>query len=129
MAYRDRLKVLIVDDQQSMRQLMVASLHALGVKTTYCAEDGVEALTKLRSHPVDLLLLDAEMPRMNGLETLEAMRSDEKLARVPVVMVTGRAEENFVQRARRLNIEGYLVKPVSASALGARIDAVARKVA
>lgn len=66
---------------------------------------------------------------MTGAETLSAMRADEVLRGVPVIMVTGRADLEFVQDAAKLGIHGYLIKPVSASALGARIETVAKKMA
>jgi|CXWL01.1.fsa_nt_gi two-component system chemotaxis response regulator CheY len=122
-----RLRILVVDDQESMRQLLCMSLRNLGVQKIHQAEDGVGALAQLRARPIDLVLLDAEMPRMTGVETLTAMRADNALRTIPVIMVTGRADVEFVQSAARLGIDGYLIKPVSASALGVRIEAIAKK--
>jgi two-component system, chemotaxis family, chemotaxis protein CheY len=129
MTSRGRLRVLVVDDQKSMRDLMRLSLRNLGIDNCIVAEDGVEALGKLKTHAVDLVLLDAEMPRMGGVEMLAAVRAEATLAKVSVIMVTGRADADFVRSVAQHRIDGYLVKPVSAAALGARIEAVLRKIA
>ena len=126
MTAREQLRVLVVDDQDSMRQLLCAGLRNLGIQHIHTAADGVEALAKLRARTIDLVLLDGEMPRMGGFETLTAMRSDAVLSKVRVIMVTGRADTDFVQRTAKLGIDGYLVKPVTTVMLGARIDAAAR---
>lgn len=126
MAAREQLRVLVVDDQDSMRQLLCAGLRGLGIQHIHTAADGVEALAKLRAQTIDLVLLDGEMPRMTGVEALTAIRGDEALNKVRVIMVTGRADAEFVQRTAKLGIDGYLVKPVSTVMLGARIDAAAR---
>lgn len=120
---RASLRVLIVDDQQSMRMLITAALRSLGIVGAATAEDGVEALKMLEKRRFDLVLLDAEMPRLSGLEALAAIRRRPEFAALPVIMVTGRADEHFVRTALQQGISGYVVKPVSATTLGARIDA------
>lgn len=129
MLKRENLRVLVVDDQDSMRQLLCASLRTLGVNQVTTAEDGEKAVAQLRAKSIDLVLMDSEMPRMTGAEALMIIRNDQKLRATPVIMVTGRADAEFVQRAAKLGIDGYLVKPVSAAALAARIDVVLRKIA
>lgn len=127
MITREQLRILVVDDQESMRQLVCASLRGLGITHVHTAENGVKALAQLRARSVDLVLLDAEMPQMNGIETLTAIRGDESLRKLKVIMVTGRADVDFVQRTARLGIDGYVVKPVSTAALASRIDVALRK--
>lgn len=129
MVTRETLRVLVVDDQKSMRQLICASLRGLGVVHIQNAEDGAMALATLRSRPFYLVLLDAEMPKLNGMETLSAIRGEERLRSLKVIMVTGRADVEFIQQAAKLGIDGYLVKPVSTNVLSARIDAAIRKTA
>lgn len=129
MATREALRVLVVDDQDSMRQLLCATLRGLGITRIHNAEDGVRALAQLQAHPADLVLLDAEMPRMNGVETLAAIRSSPDLRELKVIVITGRADAAFVKRIVELGVDGYLVKPVSGMALAARIDAALRKTA
>lgn len=109
-----------------MRQLIRAALRGLGVTEVFDAEDGVRALEVLDYRPIDLVLLDAEMPRMDGIETLRAIRASAKFGKLPVIMVTGRANAEFVRDTKELGVSGYLLKPVTAAALGARIDAITR---
>lgn len=122
-----RLRILVVDDQESMRSLLCAGLRALNYTSVACAADGISALEQLKIRAADLVLLDVEMPRMNGLDTLRAIRSDPGLRALPVIMVTGRADAGFIQQLAGLGVDGYLVKPVTAAALGARIEAVLQK--
>ncbi|MEQ1617091.1 MAG: response regulator [Terricaulis sp.] len=129
MLTRETLRVLVVDDQKSMRQLICTSLRGLGLVHVQNAEDGAMALATLRSRTFDLVLLDAEMPKLNGIETLAAIRGEERLRSLKVIMVTGRADVEFIRQAAKLGIDGYLVKPVSSNVLAARIDAAIRKTA
>jgi two-component system chemotaxis response regulator CheY len=123
------LRVLIVDDQKTMRELLAESLRRLGVKQLVVAEDGLDAIKQLKGRIINLVLLDVEMPRLSGEQTLAMIREDPELRSTPVIMVTGRADAEFVRRIASLGVDGYLVKPVSAAALLARIEHVARKIA
>ena len=120
----EALRVLVVDDQESMQMLIGASLRGLGLKDIVCAGDGVEALEALKRRTADLILLDLEMPRMGGLDTLKAIRADANLKRAAVIMVTGRADAGVVREIVAVGINGFLIKPVSADALKARIKAL-----
>jgi CheY-like chemotaxis protein len=93
------------------------------------AEDGLDAIKQLKGRIINLVLLDVEMPRLSGEQTLTMIRQDPELRHTPVVMVTGRADAEFVRRIASLGVDGYLVKPVTAAALLARIEHVARKTA
>lgn len=110
-------RVLVVDDQDSMRQLLCSALRALGYTEIVTAADGAEALKFLRGRMIDVMLLDVEMPVMGGFECLRTVRADPQLAATLVVMVTARADEGFVNAIRPLGLRGYLVKPVTAAAL------------
>ena len=112
MATREALRVLVVDDMESMRQLVCAILRGLGITRIHTAEDGVKAMAQLQAQPCDLALLDAEMPRMNGVDTLAAIRASTEFPGLPVIMITGRADTSFVKRIAELGVDGYLVKPV-----------------
>ena len=85
-----RLRIPVVGDQESIRQLLCVSLRNLGVQKIHPAEDGVGALAQLRARPIDLALLDAEVPRMTGVQTLNTVRADNALRAIPVIMVTRR---------------------------------------
>lgn len=118
------LRVLVVDDQESMRGLLRASLKSIEVTHVLEASGGRAALTLLASRRVDLVLLDCEMPEMDGVETLCAIRDAEDFGQVPVIMVTASASSARVRASAELGISGYLLKPVSANQLAERIRAI-----
>lgn len=102
--------VMVIDDSITMRKVTTRVLesHALKVMT---AKDGVDAIEKLHETIPDLILLDIEMPRMDGYELAEHIRSDSRLRKVPIIMVTSRAGQKHRKRARNLGVNGYLTKP------------------
>lgn len=116
------LRTLVVDDQASMRALVMSALRGLGVRSMLEAGDGQEALDLLARKPVDLVLLDAEMPKLDGLGVLRTVRMDPTLGSLKVIMMTGRADAEFVKTVARLGVDGYLAKPVSAAALLGKIQ-------
>lgn len=109
-----------------MRQLVMSSLRAIGVQRMSTAENGERALEELRYGQTDLVLLDVEMPKLGGVDTLKAIRANPETAKLHVIMMTGRTEAALVQQITALGVNGYLVKPVSATALAARINALPR---
>ncbi|WP_300673712.1 response regulator [Desulfoluna sp.] len=104
------LEILVVDDSVSVRQVVVRLLEEQGWKTT-SARDGVEALEKLAIKTPDLIVLDVEMPRMNGYEFLGARRSHPAYRHIPVIMLTSRSTAKYRDKARDLGADGYVVKP------------------
>ena len=102
--------VMVVDDSITMRKVTARVLenHALEVLT---AQDGLDAIEKLRDQIPDLMLLDIEMPRMDGYELLEHIRADARLRHVPVVMITSRAGQKHRKKARAAGANDYLTKP------------------
>jgi len=117
-------RILVVDDQESMRMLVCSALRSLGFTQIATAANGSDALKALREQAIDLVLMDVEMPVLNGFQALKAMREDAALARIPVVMVTSRADAAFVSSIKPLFVSGYLVKPVTGAALKMCIDRV-----
>ncbi len=109
-----------------MRQLVASSLRAIGVHRISHAENGEKALAEIERGRTDLVLLDVEMPKLGGVDTLAAIRATPATISLPVIMMTGRTEASLVQQITALGVSGYLVKPVSASALAVRINAVLR---
>jgi chemosensory pili system protein ChpA (sensor histidine kinase/response regulator) len=102
--------VLVVDDSPSVRRVVCSFLERKGWQTTD-AKDGIEALDKLASNQPDVALVDIEMPRMNGYELLTRIKSDPDLRHIPVVFLTSRSAAKHRERARQLQVDGYLVKP------------------
>jgi adenylate cyclase len=122
----DRGDVLVVDDNRVNRLLVARTLEQLGHRVAF-AEHGRQALEALRTRHVDLVLLDIEMPEMNGYETLEALRADPKLRDIPVVMMSSVEEIDSVARCIEMGAEDYLFKPVNAVLLRARVAASLEK--
>ena len=115
------LAILVVDDQQPMRKTIVFILRQLGYRNVTCAEDGDIAWNHINSHPVDLVLLDWNMPRMSGLSLLNRIRASEDYRRLPVVMITAEANEDHVVTAVQAGVTNYIVKPFSPRVLDRKI--------
>ncbi|MFA6442744.1 MAG: hybrid sensor histidine kinase/response regulator [Sterolibacterium sp.] len=112
---------LVVDDLEAMRQVTASQLRALGANNIVTANNGAEALRLLKMQPVDVVLSDWNMPVMSGLDLLKAVRADERLARLPFVMITAEAARERVAEAIASGVSGLLVKPYTAQSLGQRI--------
>jgi two-component system chemotaxis response regulator CheY len=107
---------LIVDDSETIRITVTDTLQRAGFAVVQ-AIDGVDGLTKLANDSFDLVILDINMPRLNGLEMLEKMRADSRLAKTPVVMLTTEAHFALIDRAKKLGARGWMIKPVKAENL------------
>jgi adenylate cyclase len=118
--------LMVVDDNRVNRLLLARTLEQLGHRVAF-AENGRQALELLRNRPVDLVLLDIEMPEMNGYETLEALRADAALRDIPVVMMSSVDEVDSVARCVEMGAEDYLFKPVNVVLLRARVAASLEK--
>jgi len=102
--------VMVIDDSITMRKVTTRVLESHGLKVL-TAKDGVDAVEKLHDNIPDLILLDIEMPRMDGYELAEHVRSDSRLRKIPIIMVTSRAGQKHRKRARKIGANGYLTKP------------------
>jgi adenylate cyclase len=118
--------LLVVDDNRVNRLLLGRLLEQLG-HTVAFAENGREALEALRRRPVDLVLLDIEMPEMDGYQTLGALTADPNLRHIPVVMMSSVEEVDSVARCIEMGAEDYLFKPVNSVLLKARIGSSLEK--
>jgi DNA-binding response OmpR family regulator len=116
-------RVLVVDDEPDLLELLRLDLELAGYRVEV-ARDGVEALEQLRQDPSDVVLLDVMMPRMDGWQVLAAMRSDERLADIPVVMLTALAGEVDQIRGHLSGAVRYVTKPFELSALLEAVDGV-----
>ena len=115
---------LVVDDSRVNRLVLARQLETLGLEVME-VENGLEALELLRARPadVDMVLLDVIMPELDGYATLEAMKADETIRHIPVIIVSGVEELESVVRCIELGATDYLVKPIEPSILRARINA------
>lgn len=108
--------ILVVDDNPIMRRTLALIIRKTGCQTAL-AEDGVKALEIIESEPIDLAIVDMNMPRMSGLELVTYIRSNESDRRMPVVFLTGSGRESDHKSAVELDIDGFLNKPVSSHEL------------
>src|SRR5262245_15683429 len=122
----DKGDLLVVDDNRVNRLLVARTLEQLGHRVSF-AENGRQALETLRGRQADLVLLDIEMPEMNGYEALDALQADPKLRDIPVVMMSAVDEVDSVARCIEMGAEDYLFKPVNAVLLRARVAASLEK--
>ncbi len=118
------MKILIVDDFSTMRRIIKNLLRDLGFSNTQEADDGVTALPMLKSGNFDFLVTDWNMPGMTGIDLLKAVRADERLASLPVLMVTAEAKRDQIIAAAQAGVNGYVVKPFTAAALKEKIDKI-----
>ena len=120
------INVLVVDDMSAMRKILKTLLSQLGFKNIDEAEDGKQALEKLKQNPdkYGLVITDWNMPNMTGIELVQAIRSDEKLKHLPVLMVTAEAKKENVLMAIKAGVNNYIVKPFTAETLKQKIEQI-----
>ena len=118
------MRVLVIDDFATMRKIEKNILGQLGIKNVDEADDGSTALPKLKANQYDVVLLDWNMPNMTGLELLKAMRAEDALKSVPVIMVTAEALKDNVVAAAQAGVNDYVVKPFNAATLEEKLRKV-----
>jgi two-component system chemotaxis response regulator CheY len=115
-------RFLVVDDFSTMRRIVRNLLKELGFLHVQEAEDGVEAMAKLRADK--FVVSDWNMPNMTGIELLQAIRADEKLKHLPVLMVTAEAKKENIIMAAQSGASGYVVKPFTAAVLDEKLKKI-----
>jgi two-component system chemotaxis response regulator CheY len=118
------MKFLVVDDFSTMRRIIRNLLKELGFSNIHEAEDGKEALSKLRSESFDFVVSDWNMPNMTGIELLRAIRADAALKHLPVLMVTAEAKRENIIEAAQAGANGYVVKPFTAATLDEKLKKI-----
>ena len=116
-----KAEVLVVDDSRLMRMVLTRALKDLGFTHVYEAVDGRDAINKLLEKPYDLMLLDMEMPEMNGIEVLTAMNLDSRLKGIPTIVISGNEQIDLVVQCIEAGAEDYLIKPPNPTLLRARV--------
>jgi len=116
-----KAEVLVVDDSRMMRAGLTRSLKQLGFTNISEAVDGRDAIGKLLEKPYDIMLLDMEMPEMNGMEVLAAMRLEPKIGDVPVIVISGAEQLELAVQCIEAGAEDYLSKPPNPTLLRARV--------
>jgi two-component system chemotaxis response regulator CheY len=122
------MKILIVDDFSTMRRIIKNLLRDLGFNNTSEADDGSSGLAALRSGDFDFLITDWNMPGMQGIDLLKAVRADDRLASIPVLMVTAEARRDQIVEAAQAGVNGYVVKPFTAATLKEKIDKIFERI-
>ena len=117
-------RFLVVDDFSTMRRIVRNLLKELGFTNVQEAEDGVEALSKLRADTFDFVVSDWNMPNMTGLELLQKIRADDTLKHLPVLMVTAEAKKENIIMAAQAGASGYVVKPFTAATLDEKLKKI-----
>lgn len=118
------MKILVVDDFSTMRRIIKNLLKDLGFTSIQEADDGSTALPMLQQGDFDFVVTDWNMPGMQGIDLLRAIRADDSLKHLPVLMVTAEAKKEQIVAAAQAGVNGYVVKPFTAATLKEKLDKI-----
>jgi len=118
------MKVLVVDDFSTMRRIVKNLLRDLGFTNIQEADDGSTALPMLQGGDFDFVVTDWNMPGMQGIDLLKAIRADASLAHIPVLLITAEAKKEQIVMAAQAGVNGYIVKPFTAATLKTKLDKI-----
>ncbi|MBU2793127.1 chemotaxis protein CheY [Acidithiobacillus thiooxidans] len=121
------IKYLVVDDFATMRRVVRSQLRELGIQNIDEAEDGQDALGKLQNGDFGFIVTDWNMPNMQGIDLLRAIRSDTRLKHLPVLMVTAENKRENILEAAQAGVNGYIVKPFTADVLKEKLEAIFKR--
>lgn len=124
MALRDQLRIMVVDDMSTSRGLIVQALEAFGIKNIRHTADGPSALKAIESSPVHLVISDYNMPQMDGLQLLHALRTNARTKGTGFILITGRAEKQIIENGKKLGMNNFIKKPFQPQDLRNCIEAV-----
>lgn len=119
-----RMRFLIIDDSITMRRIIANILARLGHPEVVHAANGREALDRLATEPVDVVITDWYMPEMNGLDFVKILRTTPATSHIPIVIVTANAASDDIQHALELGVKGYILKPFTVDTMKEKIDAL-----
>jgi two-component system, chemotaxis family, chemotaxis protein CheY len=121
------MSILVVDDFPTMRRIVRSLLKELGFTNVDEAEDGQEALGKLKGGDFEFVVSDWNMPNLDGLEMLKQIRADDAMKALPVLMVTAEAKKENIVAAAQAGANGYIVKPFTAATLEEKLNKIFEK--
>jgi two-component system chemotaxis response regulator CheY len=124
MPVASKIDAIVVDDQLSIRSLVKAGLNTLGITNVRECPSAQSALDTLQSQATHIIISDFNMPEMDGLEFLRAIRADERFKGTAFILLTGRADKDLVLRAAQFGANNYLVKPFTVASLKEKIEQV-----
>ncbi len=122
------MKILVVDDFSTMRRIIKNLLRDLGFTNTHEADDGNTAFPLLQTGNFDFLVTDWNMPGMQGIDLLKAVRADDKLKTIPVLMVTAESKREQIIEAAQAGVNGYIVKPFTAATLNEKLTKIFERI-
>jgi two-component system, chemotaxis family, chemotaxis protein CheY len=122
------LKFLIVDDFSTMRRIVRGLLKEMGCNNAEEAEDGAVALNMLKANRYDFVVSDINMPNMNGFDLLKAIKAEDSLKHIPVLMVTAEARKEDIVLAAQTGAAGYIVKPFTKATLEEKVQKIMQKI-
>ncbi|MBI1308837.1 MAG: response regulator [Proteobacteria bacterium] len=118
------MRILVVDDAQTMRRIIVNLLRQLGFTNMVEADDGTTAWDRLLAEPVDFVISDWNMPKMTGIDLLKKVRSEDRFKALPFIMVTAEGKRENVIAAVQAGVSNYIVKPFNAATLKEKLTKV-----
>lgn len=124
MALRDQIRVIVVDDMSTSRGLITQALDSFGIRNVSTAADGPTALQSITQSPVHLVISDYNMPGMDGLHLLHALRQSPRTKGAGFILITGRADQAIIDKGRQLGMNNFLKKPFTPPELQNCIEAV-----
>ena len=124
MSANTNMKILVVDDFQTMRRIIRNYLRQLGFNNVEEAEDGDVALEKLNEGQFDFVITDWNMPKMTGIDLLKKIRAENNFKNIPVLIITAEAEKENVVQAAQAGVNDYIVKPFTPEVLQAKIEKI-----
>ena len=123
------IKILVVDDFESMRRIVKQVLNDLGFKDITLADDGATALPLLKNGDFGFLITDWNMPQMEGIDLVKAVRADPRLKSMPILMVTAEAKREQIIQAAQAGVNDYIVKPFTPETLKGKIEKIFKAIA
>jgi CheY-like chemotaxis protein len=121
------MKILVVDDDKTTRKLLSLYLKAKGYEVV-TAENGLDAMEKLATEDINLVVTDMNMPYMDGIELTKTLRADDSWKNLPIVMVTTEADDDERKKAYDTGVDDYLVKPANAEQISDSIKKILKKI-
>tara|TARA_Y100000815_G_scaffold188515_1_gene172093 strand:- start:265 stop:651 length:387 start_codon:yes stop_codon:yes gene_type:complete len=127
MSLKDSLRIMVVDDMATSRGLITQALDEIGIKNYLTENDGQQALARISANPVHLVLSDFNMPNMDGLSLLQAVRQNKATQRMGFILVTGKPTPDMVATAKKWGLNNMIKKPFTSLAMKQCIESVVGK--